>query len=209
MFQKKQQWLLVLASLLISSCSPTESWNGIVYPDKNDLSSSIKLGAFENLNECGVRSLIVLDRLGSLRRGDYECGKNCTPEKTTPSSLVCEETTKANIAVTSIPYNRGSFQSAVEANCISRVHKHYKSEYLTYPGMMKAWYIKKTGAIGIKPSENQGQYIKGYNYFNEAVNCLASSSDGVVPTLSMGPTEFEVYFDGLAESKKLHYRLGK
>lgn len=204
----KQQWVIVLATLLISGCGSTESWNGIVYPEKNDLSNSIKLGAFENLNECSIRSLIVLDRLGSLNKGDYECGKNCTPEKTTPFFLVCEETTKANIEVTSSFYNKGSFQSALEANCISRVHKHYKNEYLTYPGMIKAWYIEKSEAVGFKPSENQRQYIEGYNHFNDAVNCLTSSSDGVVPTLSMGPAEFEVYFDGLADSKKLHYRLG-
>jgi len=209
MFRTRQQWLIIFATLLISGCGPTESWNGIVYPDKNDLSNSIKLGAFNHLNECGVRSLIVLDRIGALNKGDYECGKNCTPEKTTPSFLVCEETTKANIAVASIFSNRGSFQSALEANCISEVHKHYRSEYLTYPGMIKAWYIQKSEAIGLKPSENHRKYIEGYNYFNGAVNCLTSSSDGVVPTLSMGPTEFEVYFDGLAESKKLHYRLGR
>jgi len=75
--------------------------------------------------------------------------------------------------------------------------------------MIKAWYIQKSKTIGLKPSENNSKYIEGYNYFNEAVNCLTSFSDGIVPTLSMGPIKFEVYFDELAESKKLHYRLGK
>ena len=98
-----------------------------MYPDKNDLSNSIKLGAFSNLNECGFRSLIVLDKIGAMNKGDYECGKNCTPEKTTPSFLVCEQTAKANIAVASIFNNRNSFQYALEASCISEVDKYGSS----------------------------------------------------------------------------------
>ena len=68
-----------------------DTWEGFVYPNKDDLSKHRSLGTFSALEECRTAALSYLKGLGALERGDYECGKNC---KTTPSigdGKICEE----------------------------------------------------------------------------------------------------------------------
>jgi hypothetical protein len=77
-------------SLLVACGS--DSWEGFVYPNKNDLTRHRNLGNFNSLDECRAAARGVLAELKALDRGDYECGKNCDDGSRMGGIKVCEET---------------------------------------------------------------------------------------------------------------------
>jgi hypothetical protein len=80
----------VLAAVL--SGWGSESWEGFVYPNRNDLTRHRNLGLFKSLEECRVAAQGMLAELNALDRGDYECGKNCEDGSRMGGVKVCEET---------------------------------------------------------------------------------------------------------------------
>ena len=80
----------VAVSLLVACGS--DSWEGFVYPNKNNLTHHRNLGKFKSLEECRAAARGVLAELKALDRGDYECGKNCDDGSRMGGIKVCEET---------------------------------------------------------------------------------------------------------------------
>lgn len=77
--------LLILAVFGIDKY--TDSWTGIVYPDKSNLSNFKKIGEFKSLDECRNESIYFLRKISAQYSGDFECGLNC-------KGLTCEKTSK-------------------------------------------------------------------------------------------------------------------
>jgi len=82
--------LLPLGLLLCSGCSDT--WEGFVYPNKNDLTTHRSLGEFPSLAACRAAARGILSELQALDRGDYECGKNCDDGAKLGGVKICQET---------------------------------------------------------------------------------------------------------------------
>ena len=84
---------LLLVAVLVSAplfgCS--EEWEGFVYPNRNNLLVDIPIGTFKSLQECRAAAQAMLERLGALERGDYECGLNCKRREGS-HLLICERT---------------------------------------------------------------------------------------------------------------------
>lgn len=81
----------VLVLLSCSGCG-SNSWEGFVYPNKNDLTQHRSLGSFPSLEACRAAARRYLADLGSRERGDYECGKNCKDSSSLRGTRVCDET---------------------------------------------------------------------------------------------------------------------
>jgi hypothetical protein len=77
--------LVILAIFGIKKC--TDSWTGIVYPDRSNLSNFKIIGEFKSLDECRNESIYFLRRISAQYSGDFECGLNC-------KGLICEETSR-------------------------------------------------------------------------------------------------------------------
>ena len=201
--------IAIILALMLIGCDSGDSWNCVVYPDRNDLAESLKIGEFNTLEECGIAAVKTLDRLHALERGDYECGKNCRKDSTSPSFLICEETTKADIPIelARMLSPREDIAHALENLFISEIYQSYNSEYLTYPGMLKAWVARTTVSFKVPISRNLAVFADSQKIFADNVSLLGMVSDSVVPTMEMSPIEFEVYFDGLAKEKGLGLKL--
>jgi hypothetical protein len=86
---KIQRLLIIFSCLLLLACS--DKWDGFVYPNKNDLTTHVGIGAFKSLEECRDSARAVISKTSSVERGDYECGLNC---KFNGGLNICEETAK-------------------------------------------------------------------------------------------------------------------
>ncbi len=201
---------ILLASILFG-CNSGDTWNCVVYPDRENLTESLQIGNFNSLQECGIAALKTLDRLHASERGDYECGKNCRKDITSPSFLICEETSKANIPIdlARALYPRDNISQALEKLFLHEIYRSYNSEYLTYPGMLKAWFARTAVSFKVPISKKLILFADSQAKFVDNVALLGMVSDSVVPTIEMSPTEFEVYFDGLAKRKGLSLQLSK
>jgi hypothetical protein len=82
--------ILLVALLLTAGCSDT--WEGFVYPSRNDLTRHRTVGTFSSLDECRSAALALLANLNALNRGDYECGRNCDDGSKHGGIKVCKET---------------------------------------------------------------------------------------------------------------------
>ena len=205
--------LIAIFAATLVACTPRDKWTCVVYPDRKNLADALQIGTFDSLQECGIAAVKTLDRLHALerRRGDYECGRNCRKESTSPSLLNCEETMKANIPVdiARALYPRDSISQALEKMFLHEIHGSYNPEYLTYPGMLKAWVGMKAISFKVPISKKLTLFAEKQAKFADNVACLGMVSDSVVPTIEMSPTEFEVYFNGLAKGKGLGLKLSK
>lgn len=84
-------FLALLIFLLGTFCACTERWEGVVYPNGDDLTNYRFVGEYESLEACRDACLAELNRIGS-HKGDYECGKNCKSDPNYPGMRVCQET---------------------------------------------------------------------------------------------------------------------
>ena len=202
---------IVLFAFTLMGCDKRDTWHGVVYPGRDNLADALQIGSFDTLQECGIVAIKTLDRLHALERGDYECGKNCRKESTSPSLLNCEETTKANIPteLARTLYPRYNISQALENLFIHEIHRSYNPEYLTYPGMLKAWFARKAISFKVPISKELTMFTETQKKFVYNVSLLGMVSDGIVPTMEMSPMEFEVYFDGLAKEKQLRLKLSE
>jgi len=143
--------LITIFAATLVACIPHDKWACIVYPDRKNLADVHQIGSFDTLQECGIAAVKTLDRLHALERGDYECGKNCRKDSASPSLLICEETTKANIPIewARALYPRDNISQALEKLFIHEIYRFYNSEYLTYPGMLKAWFIRTANSFKV------------------------------------------------------------
>lgn len=78
--------------LFIAGCG-ADQWSGSVYPDKKNILIQKNAGTFESLEECKTGSMALLETLGALEKGYYECGKNCT----NTYEMACEEKMRGNM----------------------------------------------------------------------------------------------------------------
>lgn len=202
---------IVLFASTLMGCDKRDTWHGVVYPDRENLADALQIGSFDTLQECGIGAIKTLDRLHALERGDYECGKNCREDSTSPSLLNCEETTKANIPIelARALYPRYNISQALEKLFIHEIYRFYNPEYLTYPGMLKAWFARKAISFKLPISKNLSLFADAQAKFVDNVVFLGMVSNNVVPAMEMSPTQFEVYFDGLAKAKGLSLKLRK
>jgi hypothetical protein len=84
----KKIGILILVILVISGLKKyTDSWIGIIYPDKSDLSNFKNIGEFKTLDECRNESIHFLRGISAQYSGDFECGLNC-------NGSTCEETSR-------------------------------------------------------------------------------------------------------------------
>jgi len=200
----------ILAFMFVG-CDSGDTWNCVVYPDRKDLTEFLKIGEFNTLGECGIAAVKTLDRLHALERGDYECGKNCRKDSSSPSLLICEETLKANIpvALARALYPRDNISQALEKLFIREIHRSYNPEYLTYLGMLKVWFARKAILLKVPMSQKLTLFAEAQAKFADNVACLGMVSESIVPKIEMCPIEFEVYFDALAKEKGLRLKLRK
>ena len=202
---------IILFASTFMGCNENDTWHGVVYPDRSNLSDALQIGHFDTLEECGIASIKILDRLHAFDNGDYECGKNCQKDSYAPSLLNCEETLKADIPfeLARASYPRDNISHALEKMFIHKIYRTYNSEYLTYPGMLKAWLVRMTISFKMPISKELTMFAETQKKFVYNVFLLGMVSDGIVPTMEMCPTEFEVYFDGLAKEKQLRLKLSE
>lgn len=80
----------VLAALQ-AGCS-SDTWDGYVYPDAQDLYEFRHVGTFDSLDQCRSSALRYLGEAGWSHTGTFECGKNCRPLRPGSELNVCEET---------------------------------------------------------------------------------------------------------------------
>jgi len=195
--------------IFLFSCNWEATWHGVVYPNKTNLRDSIEIGKYDSLCECGAAAIVVLERLGSLQKGDYECGRNCKRNKNLPTLWDCKDTTRANIPLDLAKsyFPRDSSINAIQKFYIRNIFKIYNPDFLTYPGMLKYWYVQIKVSLDIQVSRKMSQYVRARSQFVEAVTFLGVTSAYPPPTLSMGPTAFKVYFNGLAEDMGMPLRL--
>jgi hypothetical protein len=205
----KAKYLHIVIALFFSACTSSDTWHGVVYPNQKNLGDALQIGSFDTLQECGITALKVLDRLHALERGDYECGKNCRKDSFTPSFMVCEETMTANIRIklAQAYYPRENLSHSLEKFYIFQIHKTYKPEYLTYPGMIKAWYARKAISFKVPISNDLRDFAKAQEEFADNVRGLGIVTESVVPTLALSPIEFEGSFYRLAKRKSLNLKL--
>lgn len=85
--------ILIFSVFLLFACSVEDTWEGVIYPNKNDLTHHRNIGKFSSLEECRTATLGILEELNALTRGDYECGLNCK-DSDYSGIRVCEETLK-------------------------------------------------------------------------------------------------------------------
>lgn len=203
--------LIAIFAATLVACTPRDKWTCVVYPDRKNLADALQIGTFDSLQKCGIAAVKTLGRLHALERGDYECGRNCRKESTSPSLLNCEETMKANIPVdiARALYPRDNISQALEKMFLHEIHGSYNPEYLTYPGMLKAWFAMKAISFKVPISKKLTLFAETQSKFADNVVCLGMVSESVVPKMEMSPIEFEVYFDGLAKEKGLSLKLSK
>lgn len=97
--------LLAVVCLTLCSCSGPLPWQGWVYPDRNDLTDSIPLGAFSSLEDCRISARTAIRLLSDAEQRtlavspdyepleqDWECGYKCRPDA--GGLNVCERTDK-------------------------------------------------------------------------------------------------------------------
>jgi len=205
--------LLVIALFIpnLVACRQSTEWTCVAYPDRNNLADALQIGSFPTLQECGIAGVKILDRLGALERGDYECGKNCHKDSSSANFLICEETLKANIPVNLARelYPRDNISQALQKMFIQEIYRTYKPEYLTYLGMLKAWFVRKAISINVPIPKRLTLFVQGQAKFADDVAYLGIVSKSVVPTMEMSPAEFEVYFHGLTKEKSFNLKISK
>ncbi len=87
--------LIVILFTVISGCGG-DSWEGIVFPNKNKLLMYRSIGPYETLEECKKASMEKLETMNALDIGYYECGKNCKAG-TSSYNRGCEDTERGNL----------------------------------------------------------------------------------------------------------------
>jgi hypothetical protein len=87
--------ILILSVFLLFACSAGETWEGYVYPDRNNLQINHNAGKFSSLEECRDASLTMLKSMEALEKGYAECGKNCK-SGSEYYNRTCEETARIN-----------------------------------------------------------------------------------------------------------------
>ena len=84
----KKIWISILVILVIFGLKKcTDSWTGIVYPDRYNLSNFKNIGEFKSLELCRNQAVYVLRSMSAQYIGDFECGLNCR-------AASCEETSR-------------------------------------------------------------------------------------------------------------------
>jgi len=86
---------LAAAVLFTTGCLSSDQWEGYVYPDKKNPLLCRSSGKVKSLEECKEKSMALLKRTGSLEKGYYVCGKNCTKQESF-YQLKCEEKIRGN-----------------------------------------------------------------------------------------------------------------
>lgn len=69
-----------------------DSWTSIVYPDRANLLTDLRLGEFRSLEACRSAALAKIAEEGWSATADYECGSNCGPFSEGSDMLLCDET---------------------------------------------------------------------------------------------------------------------
>lgn len=70
----------------------TESWTGVFYPDRSNLTIHEIVGEFESLESCRNFIIRKIDTLEEPNLSDWECGLNCKPFDGDPEMLLCAKT---------------------------------------------------------------------------------------------------------------------
>ena len=89
--------LLPAIVIALSGCGAKSDWKGWVYPDRNNLTDDIPIGAYSTLEDCRASARNILTRLKTSPAnqtivGDYECGLKCKPDSGLGGINVCEKT---------------------------------------------------------------------------------------------------------------------
>ena len=80
--------LIVSSAFLLNYCSE-ESWDGVVYPDGNNLLDYIRIGRYESLESCRSAALKLVVEISSIHSGDWKRGLNCKSYKPASDLRVC------------------------------------------------------------------------------------------------------------------------
>lgn len=87
------RYLLLTLPILLIGCG--ESWQGFVYPNKNNLAKYIYIGNYDSLEQCRTSARWNINNLELTDKADYECGLNCAPlikGRGLDSTRVCDKT---------------------------------------------------------------------------------------------------------------------
>ena len=153
--------LAIVAIGLTLGCSPPESWTSSVYPSRDNLQDSVSLGSFPSQIRCAAAAIDVLDRMGALARGDYECGLRCKRNEKIPALFICEKTEKPidpSFLLPGVP----ALQS-LHKQCMARVASVHRHDFLTYQHKLKAM-------LGLGDPDER----RSYAAFVAAVDCVRS-----------------------------------
>ncbi len=84
--------LLLILGLLYGCEQPT--WDGFVYPNRDNLFDYSNIGEFKSLEECRKASKADLKRINAVEVGLYQCGKDCISSSGLHTVAACKEITR-------------------------------------------------------------------------------------------------------------------
>ena len=88
--------ILYIAVLsLFLACSSGDVWEGLIYPDRGNLLIHFSSGPFKSLEKCEAACMQELKSKNALKKGYYECGKNCKSGLASYNGD-CQETVRGN-----------------------------------------------------------------------------------------------------------------
>lgn len=87
----KQRALTIIGLLLILTGCGNTTWDGFVYPSKDDLFRYDNIGEFKTLEACKKACQDKLEELKASDRGYWQCGKNCVDDRGAKNVQSCKE----------------------------------------------------------------------------------------------------------------------
>lgn len=90
-----RRMIYIAVFFIFVGCSSGDVWEGLVYPDRDNLLMHMSYGKFKSLEKCETACLKALKSQNALQKGYYECGKNCKSGLASFNGD-CEETVRGN-----------------------------------------------------------------------------------------------------------------
>ena len=124
--------------------------------------------------------------------------------------LVAGVISLALIAQPNVPkVNPTKVDKALAKLCLQDIPKYYQAHYLTYGGHIKAWYLRLVSKLGLNLNEKEKQYLIGYSFLEQAVNCYITSSGDSELNMTLSPAEFETIFKSVSKDYGISKRSGQ
>ena len=83
--------------------------------------------------------------------------------------------------------------------CLWDIPVRYNDKYLAYRWHFDTWYFDWKDRFGFDLKESDKNYLIGYSFFEEAVNCYITTSGDQGLNMALSPTAFKAVFNSVAK----------